>query len=211
METKRKQNGLLKDSPMKDMRWKVLSSEYVYKDNWFTARKDRCRMPSGKIVDPYYILEFPDWVNAAALTESGDIILVRQYRHALGETILEIPGGCMDPEDNNAETAMRRELLEETGYIFDTVENIGEISPNPSTNSNMTYMFLATGGKKIQEQQLDPNEEIEVLVYPPAEVIRLLRENKIRQSLHATCLFYAFQKLGWLKWEVQDMHTTSII
>lgn len=183
----------------KDMQWTVLDSKYLFKENWFTVRKERCETPEGKIVDPYYVFEFPNWVNAMALTAEGNILLVRQYRHALGETILEIPGGCIDKIDESTEAAMRRELLEETGYAFDTVESLGEISPNPSTNTNITYMFLAKGGKKVQEQHLDPNEEIEVLIYKPEEVMALLKENKIRQSLHATCLFYAFLKLGWLK------------
>jgi 8-oxo-dGTP pyrophosphatase MutT (NUDIX family) len=190
-----KQND--KDS-MENMQWETLSSQYLYRDNWFTARRDRCRMPSGKIVDPYYVLEFPNWVNAAALTEDGNVLLIRQYRHALGETLLEIPGGCIDDTDASPLDAMKRELLEETGYAFTHIAAIGEISPNPSTNNNLTYMFLAQGGKKIQEQSLDPNEEIEVLTYSPAAAIKLLQENKIRQSLHATCLFYAFLKLGWL-------------
>lgn len=183
----------------RNLEWKTLSSEYVYKDNWFTARKDRCEMPSGKIVDPYYILEFPDWVNAVALTEEGKIIMVRQYRHALGQTILEIPGGCIEKSDRNPEAAMRRELLEETGYEFNALESIGDISPNPSTNNNTTYMFIAYDGKKTHNQNLDPNEEIEVLELSRSEVIRLLKTNKIRQALHTTCLFYAFIKLGWLR------------
>jgi 8-oxo-dGTP pyrophosphatase MutT (NUDIX family) len=184
-----------------DLEWKLISSEYISRNTWFTARKDRCRMPSGKIVDPYYVLEFPDWANAVALTESGDVLMIRQYRQAMGETILEIPGGCIEKEDASPEVAMRRELLEETGYEFASVESLGVISPNASTNSNMTYMFLATGGRKIGEQQLDPNEEIEVLLYPQQEVLKLLAENRIMQSLHVTCLFYAFLRLGLLRME----------
>lgn len=183
----------------KDLKWKVLSSRYVYHDNWFTARRDRCEMPSGKIVDPYYVLEFPNWVNAVALTEAGEVLLIRQYRHAIGATILEIPGGCIDPEDTDPEAAMRRELLEETGYAFESIERLGDISPNPSTNDNLTYMFLARGGRKVQEQHLDPNEEIDVLPCKPEAVLKLLNENRIPQALHVTCMFYAFQKLGWLK------------
>jgi 8-oxo-dGTP pyrophosphatase MutT (NUDIX family) len=155
-------------------------------------------MPDGKIVDPYYVLEYPDWVNAVALTEEGNILMVRQYRHAFGDTILEIPGGSMDATDASPEAAMRRELLEETGHSFQAMEYLGYVSPNPSTNTNITHMYLAQGGKKIQEQQLDHNEEIEVIPMPPAEVIRLLKENRIMQSLHATCLFYAFIRLQWL-------------
>lgn len=182
-----------------NMQWEVLDSKYLFKENWFTVRRERCKTPEGKIVDPYYVFEFPNWVNAMALTREGDILLVRQYRHALRETILEIPGGCIDDIDISPEAAMRRELLEETGYCFETVEALGEISPNPSTNTNITYMFLAKGGIKVQEQELDPNEEIEVYLYKPDEVMAMLKENKIRQSLHATCLFYGFLKLGLLK------------
>lgn len=186
------------------MQWETLSSSYVYKDNWFTARRDRCKTPGGKIVDPYYVLEFPDWVNGVAFTKEGQIIMIRQYRHALGRTLLEIPGGCIDPDDPDPEFAMRRELLEETGFSFEKITALGTISPNPSTNSNITYMFLAEGGEKIQEQKLDPNEEIEVLFYSPEKVIQLLGENQILQSLHATCLFYAFQHLGWLEMKYQS-------
>jgi hypothetical protein len=46
------------------MRWKILSSEYLFKDTWFSVRKDRCETPDGKIVDPYYVYEFPTWVTA---------------------------------------------------------------------------------------------------------------------------------------------------
>lgn len=178
--------------------WELLSSDYLYRDGWFTARKDRCRMPSGKIVDPYYVLEYPDWVNAVAVTAQGEILLIRQYRHALGKTILEIPGGCMDASDKDPAEAMHRELLEETGYRFDALEPLGAVSPNPSTNTNLTHMFLATEGRKVQGQHLDPNEEIDVLTFRPDEVMKLLEENQIVQSLHATCLFYAAMKLGWL-------------
>ncbi len=180
------------------MTWKLLSSEYLYRDGWFTARRDRCQTPGGVIVDPYYVLEYPDWVNAVALTAEGQLLAIRQYRHALGKTLLEIPGGCMDPTDADPETAMRRELLEETGYAFDKVESLGVISPNPSTNSNLTHMFLATGGKRIQEQSLDANEEINVVLLSPGEAVRLLEEQGFMQSLHATCLFYAFRRLGWM-------------
>lgn len=181
---------------MKDLKWKLLSSEYLYQYDWFTARRDRCMTNEGKIIDPYFVLEYPDWVNAVALTEDNKVILVRQYRHACGQTILEIPGGVLDATDASPEAGMRRELLEETGYSFKSLEYLGKISPNPSTNTNFTHMFLASGGVETHEQFLDHNEEIEVYLHTIDEVKQLLKENQILQSLHATCLFYAFAKMG---------------
>jgi 8-oxo-dGTP pyrophosphatase MutT (NUDIX family) len=178
------------------MKWKILSSEYLFDDLWFKVRKDICETPQGKIVNPYYVYEFPEWATAFALTEENKVILVRQYRHAVGEECIELPGGCVDDTDKNAEAAIARELLEETGYLFTSYEYLGKISANPSTNANWMNMFLARGGKKVSEQALDGNEEITVELYTTDEVKQLLKENKIIQAMHVTCILYAFVKLG---------------
>jgi len=181
---------------MASLDWKLLQSEYIHKSDWLTARKDRCLTPAGKIVDPYYVLEYPNWVNGLAIREDGKVIMVRQYRHGFGQTILEIPGGAMDATDASPEVAMRRELLEETGYAFEQLVPLGDICPNPASSNNLTYMFLATGGKKVQEQQLDQNEEIEIVIISMEELQQLLKTNQIRQALHVTCIFYALQYMA---------------
>lgn len=183
---------------MGDLKWKTLSSEYLFNDRWFKVRKEKCETPQGKIVDPYYVYEFATWVGALPVTADGKVIMVRQYRHALGETCIEVPGGCVDDTDNNFEAAVSRELLEETGYTFTSYEYLGRISPNPSTNTNLLHMFLATGGIKIAEQQLDHNEEIEVVLVTIDELKKLLQENKIVQAMHVSCIMYGLMKLGYL-------------
>jgi 8-oxo-dGTP pyrophosphatase MutT (NUDIX family) len=181
------------------MDWKTLSSEYLFKDLWFTVRKDTCQRPDGKIITPYYVYEFPEWVTAVALTKEGKVILERQYRHAAGMTMLEIPGGCVDATDKNLEEAIARELREETGYVFDSYEYLGRTSANPSTNNNWMHMFLAKGGVLAHEQEMDDNEDIAVELYDLDEVRTFLREGKILQSMHATALFHALDRLGMIK------------
>ena len=183
---------------MTDLKWKTLSSEYLFRDGWFTVRKDKCETPGGKIVDPYYVYEFPTWAAAVPVTEDGKIVMVRQYRHALGETGIELPGGCVDDTDNNLQDAMARELSEETGYSFSSYKYLGRISANPSSNNNLLHMYLATGGKKVAEQKLDENEEIEVMLLTIDEVKQLLRDNKIVQAMHVSCILYALEKLDEL-------------
>src|ERR1700722_13708388 len=150
---------------MKDLRWKKISSEYLSRDVWGTVRKDVCQTNEGKIIDPYFVYEFPTCVTAVALTEEGKFIIERQYRYALDVTCYEIPGGCVDDTDSSLEMAIERELLEETGYRFTNYEYLGKISSNPSTNNNWMHMYLATGGRYEQKQQLDRNEEIEVYLF----------------------------------------------
>jgi ADP-ribose pyrophosphatase len=185
---------------MKNLDWKLLSSEYLFNDLWFSVRKDTCETPEGKIISPYYVYEFPNWVTAVALTAENKIVMVRQYRHALGQTIMEIPGGCVDDADDNLEAAVQRELLEETGYSFSSVEYLGKTSANPSTNNNWMYMYLARGGVKVKEQQLDHGEEIEVHLFSIEEVKQMLKENKIIQSMHVTALLYGLSRLEELKY-----------
>lgn len=182
------------------MKWKILSSKYLFEDLWFKVRKDVCETPKGKIIDPYYVYEFPTWVTALPITEDGKVVMERQYRHAIGETCIEIPGGCVDATDKSLQDAMARELREETGYTFSSFDYLGKTSSNPSTNNNFMHMFLARGGKKTSDQQLDHNEEIEVELHTIEEVKQMLREQKIIQSMHVTCLMYALEKLNELKY-----------
>ncbi|HET6767059.1 MAG TPA: NUDIX hydrolase, partial [Chitinophagaceae bacterium] len=102
--------------------------------------------------------------------------------------------------DKDYQTAIARELLEETGYAFTSYEPLGKISANPSTNTNWMHMFLAKGGKRTSEQKLDSNEEIIVELYTIDEVKTMIREHKIIQSMHVTCILYALDKIGQLSY-----------
>jgi ADP-ribose pyrophosphatase len=181
----------------KNLTWKLLSSEYIHKGPWATLRIDRCEMPSGKIVDDYYVLEYSNWVNAVAITEDNMVLMVKQYRHAAGIISLEIPGGVIDGDESPVE-GLRRELLEETGYQFDDFELLCTVYGNPSTANNQTFTYLAKGGKKVQEQSLDEHEELIVEEYTIPQVKQLLLENKIAQAMQCAGLFYGMVKLGAL-------------
>lgn len=179
------------------MNWKTLSSEYISRHRYFTARKDKCEAPGDKIIEEYYVVELPTTACALAITESGEAVLVKQYRHPVEEVLLELPGGFID-ENELPVTAMARELLEETGYEFSSVEQVGKVAANPGVLNNYTYLFLAQGGRKVADQNLDHNEEIEIVTLPLAELKQLFLDNKIVQSLHANCIFYALRALGQL-------------
>lgn len=65
--------------------WRTLSSEYIVRRPWLTARRDSVELPNGNVYDEYYVLEYPDWVNMVAITDDGQMIIERQWRQAIGE------------------------------------------------------------------------------------------------------------------------------
>jgi len=180
------------------MKWKVLESEYLHNQDWLTIRKDKCQLPNGNIIPAFYVNEYPEWVNAFAVTDDNKVIMVKQYRHGISSIETELPGGVAE-EGETPEQAVRREVKEETGYEFDSLEYLGKVCANPSTTNNFTHLFLARGGKKVTDQKLDESEEIEVLFLSLDEVKSLVRENKMMQSLHLNGIMYAMIRLGELK------------
>lgn len=172
-----------------------ISSVQLSDHPYFKAKKESYQFEEGKTIDPYFFVELPESATAMALTKDNQIILVEQYRHPIGEFILELPGGFVDQNEAPIE-GIKRELLEETGYVFEQILPLGKTAANPGVLNNFTHLFLATGGIRAQEQQLDQNEDINIHLFSMEEVINMLERCEIKQSMHALCLFYGFQRLG---------------
>jgi len=146
----------------------------------------------------YYVFEFPDWVNIVPITEDGRMVLVEQYRQAGGETHLEIPGGSLDPrKSEDPKSAVIRELAEETGYVSDDVRLVAVHYPNPALQNNRMHTFIGYGCRWVQEQKLDPYEDIRVVTKTIPEVIEMVLSGKISHSIVVASIFYALPALGF--------------
>jgi 8-oxo-dGTP pyrophosphatase MutT (NUDIX family) len=164
--------------------WDVLESAYLSRKPWLTLRQDRVRLPTGAMIEEYFVLEYPAWVNVVAVTPDDRVVLVRQYRHGLGRVGIELPAGVVDPGDPSPEAAARRELLEETGYGGGTWNSLGVASANPATHSNLSYSFLAAGVQQVAPPAPEATEDLRVLTASVAEVARLVEEGQVVQALH---------------------------
>lgn len=187
----------------KDIKWETLSSQYLVKRPWLTARRDVVRLPNGVVQDEYYVLEYPDWVNVIAITTDGQMILERQYRHALGETSYEIVAGVME-KGESPEQAARRELMEETGFGGGEWRHLMDISANPSTMTNLCHCFLATGVERKGTQHLDHTEYLEVHFFKPQEVWQMLLAGEFRQALMVAPLWRFFYEKEQGKFPTRD-------
>ncbi len=177
---------------MKDLDWKTLSSEYLFRRPWLTARRDVCQLPDGRINDEYYVLEYPTWVNVVAVTKDDEMVIIRQYRHGLGRTCFEIVAGCVE-EGEDPMDAAKRELLEETGYSGGEWTETMHFTCNASAMNNSTHSYLAVGVEQTAKQNLDATEDIEIYTFPKEQVREmLLRGDFMQVSMIAPLYRYFF-------------------
>lgn len=182
---------------MHHLDWKVLKSEYLLQNEWLAVRADLCEMPDGRLIDPYYIVESGSYVNIVPVTDRGEILFVRLYRHGLGQTMLETPGGLIDAGES-ARVAAKRELLEETGCDCIELQRVGSGAPDPARLSCQAFYYLATGVQRIAMPKWDENEEMELLTLPIAQVKQKLFAGEFLDSVQQSALFFALHALGEL-------------
>lgn len=174
-------------------KWKTLSSEYLFKRPWLTARKDKVQLPDGTVNDEYYVLEYPVWINVIAITKEGKFVMVEQYRHGLQDIFTELVAGVAEDGETPLEAA-RRELAEETGYTGGDWELSTVICANPSSQNNLSYSFIARGVEKTLEQHLDRTEDINVKLLDEEEVFDMLQKDQVKQALMAAPLWKYFAR-----------------
>ena len=172
-------------------KWKILKSEYLFRRPWLTVRRDCVELPDGRQNPEFYILEYPDWVNVIAITDDGQFVMERQYRHGLGKTCFEIPAGVIEKGETPLEAA-KRELIEETGYGEGEWKEIMSVSGNSSTTNNISHCFVAKGVKKIGMQPLDRTEDLEVVLLDRSQVWDLMVNDQVKQALMAAPLWRFF-------------------
>lgn len=176
------------DSPL-PVGWSVLRSEYLYRRPWLTVRRDALQLPNGHTIPEYYVLEYPAWVNVLAVTERGQLVLIRQFRYGLRDTHFELCAGVVDPTDASPLDAAKRELLEETGYGGGQWVEWMKTAPNPATSNNYAYSFLATNVTLLQAPKPEASEDISVHVCDLNEVLEMMERGAIVQATHLAPLW----------------------
>lgn len=156
--------------------YRVLNSRHVLETPWIAVREDAFVTPEGVVHQPYYVVEYPDWVHVVAIDDDRRLLLVRQYRHGMGAETLELPAGKIDATDAGPEDAAARELLEETGCAARTFRLIGTHWANPANQNNRIFTVLAEGVHRVQAPQDDPHERVETVWRSLDEAMEVARE-----------------------------------
>jgi ADP-ribose pyrophosphatase len=166
---------------------RVLKSERPFKGHLVNVRVDTVETAAGTGIRE--VVEHPGAVLLIALDADDNVFMVRQYRHPVGRTLLELPAGTID-EGEDPETCAVRELREETGYRPRTVESLGGFFLSPGYSTEYIHLFLATD---LEEAPLDTGDEedLRALRIPLAEALRRVEAGEIcdAKSIAALLLF----------------------
>ena len=171
--------------------WRVLDEEHLQHCKIFDVHRATMESPATGQPHPFYRIASPEWVNVVALTQSDELVMVRQFRHGSRVVTLEIPGGLVDPGETPAE-AGGRELMEESGYRAGRLESLGSINPNPALFANRVHMLAALDCEWAGEIQNTSTEHTTVELLPLARLHDVLRDGGIDHALVVAAL-YAFE------------------
>jgi len=179
---------------MKIVKWKIHKKELVFSAHVFRYQKIQSESPTNNNIGEFDVVQCLNWVNVIALTKNGECILVKQYRHGIEDVTLEIPGGAINFGEDPI-VAAKRELKEETGYSSSKWIFLGKVDANPAFMNNSCETYLALDSEKTNNQELDPFEEIEVVLEPLLEIKKLIKERAITHSL-VVAAFYFLESTG---------------
>lgn len=168
--------------------WEILGETTLFSNNIVTLVGVLAKSKKTGLQKQFTVSEYPDWVHVAALTDKGEIVLVRQFRHGVGEFTLELPGGAVDPGES-ADQAAPRELAEETKYASAQWEPLGALHANPAINTNRVHMFFAKDVVLTDGLPADQGEELEVMLVPLTAAVKMCREGAILHPFTHAAVF----------------------
>src|SRR5574337_559627 len=186
------------------MRWDILTSEIVYRCRIFALRRDHSRARTNGATFDFHVLEMSDFANIIPLTADGCVVMVRQFRHGIGDLTLEVPAGIVDSADADPAAAALRELREETGYTARRTIALGTVHPNPAIMNNRCHVFAAYDVALAGPAAPDATEELEGEVIPLERIPQLIRDGIITNALTVV----SFQFFDWHRRHAAgDTHT----
>lgn len=165
----------------------------------YTVSSFDIKLPRSTQEKTYHVLKSNNWVNVVPVTKDGNILMIEQYRHGIGEMSLELPGGIVDEQESGAELqAVIRELREETGYSTN-IENytlLSKFSGNPAMFTNWSFSYFAKDVELTDPVEFDEGEDIEIKILKPQEVKQKLVDGKIHHPHMAAALGIYFLKFS---------------
>jgi ADP-ribose pyrophosphatase len=164
-------------------------SREIYSGRLIRLNEETVSLPNGREVE-LDIVHHPGGAVIVALNHDEEVCVLRQFRHAAGGVIWELPAGCIDADDAEPMATARRELEEEAGVIAEDWRSLGSIYPSPGFCDEVLHLFLA---RALSETRTDHGEDelIEIHWVPLGQALRMVMSDEIRDGKTVAGLFKA--------------------
>lgn len=178
------------------MKFEHLDSEVMYHGQAFTVRCDQVRLPDGRTTK-LDIVEHHGSVVILPVDGDGNLLFVRQYRHAVGLDLLELPAGTLEPGEDPL-TCAQREVREETGFAAGKMERIGQFYLAPGYSTELMTVFLATD-LRHDPLEADADEFLHVECLPLSKAMHRAESGEMPDAKSLAALYLARPWLEGLK------------
>ena len=159
-----------------NLKEKFVSAQRLYEGKVINLRRDMVLLPNGNQASRE-VVEHPGAVAVVPVLPDGRVLMVRQFRHPVGEILLEIPAGKLSPGENPDDCALR-ELEEETGYLAGKLQRVASIFTAPGFTDEVIHIYLASDLKKTAVNP-DEDECLAVVAHEPQAIRQLIRSGDI--------------------------------
>jgi ADP-ribose pyrophosphatase len=175
--------------------WKTLKRKEILDFSPFLKIEEHTiGLPDGEVIEHWPWIISPDFVNMAVITREGEYLIFRQTKYSVKGATLAPVGGYIEPGEEPL-AAAKRELLEETGYVAEQWEYLGDFAVDGNRGSGIAHFFLARGAHQVAEADADDLEEQELLHLSRAEV-----EAAVARGAFKVLPWQAVMALALLRW-----------
>jgi len=168
--------------------WETLSREVLLDfGQYLTVERHEVELPNGEVIEDWPWLDMPEYVIILAVTKEKATLFFRQFKYAVGEPTLALPGGYIEPEEGTLKAA-QRELLEETGYEAPQWIDLGHYHVDGNRGAGRAHLLLALDAERIQEPDSDDLEEQELVYLTREEMEEALSTGRIKVLSWVACI-----------------------
>lgn len=158
---------------------RFVGKKTVWRGNAVDFRVDTVRLPNGKNATREF-LDHPGAVGVVPFLDEDTVVMVRQYRHPVGEVTLELPAGKLD-KGENALKCVKRELVEETGYTAGKIVKLLDYWPTPAFANEVLHMYVARD-LKAGKMNTDDDEFLQCVTVPFKKALAMALDGRIKDS-----------------------------
>lgn len=181
--------GMTKENSAADLAWRIVSDVTAFAaPPYLSVRCQHIVTDRGRDVPDFWQVDLPDFAIAVALTANGEVLTLWQYKHGARRFGLSFPAGHIEAGET-PESAMRRELMEETGHEAEAASYLGSYAASANQGCGAAHLFLLTGCRKVREPDNDDLELMELRLLSVSDVEKALqaREALALPSLAVWC------------------------